>query len=226
VRRSPLAVFGILRSDPLYARYQLHQFLLGTANMMIQAPLVYLVSRELGAGYLASVALVTAIPLACSMLTLPLWAAWLDRVHIGEFRARTGWLWVGAMALTWLGAERGSLGWIGAGAVAFGVAHGGGGLAWNLGHNDFAGPADLARYMALHVTLTGLRGAFAPFLGVWLYVGSAARELPGLPLALPSVPALGADTFLLTAALSALATLGFVRLHRELRAGRGRAPAG
>ena len=44
-------------------------------------------------------------------------------------------------------------------------------MAWQLGHNDFARQDQLAAYMGLHVTLTGLRGSIAPFLGIILYAG-------------------------------------------------------
>ena len=37
--------FEILRRDRSYARYQLYQFTAGSANMIIEAPLVYLVTR-------------------------------------------------------------------------------------------------------------------------------------------------------------------------------------
>ena len=40
-----------------------------------------------------------------------------------------------------------------------------GSLGWNLGHNDFAPRGEETRYMALHVTLTGMRGLVAPPLG-------------------------------------------------------------
>ena len=82
------SAWHVLRHDPLYARYQGCQFLIGVANMMIEAPLIYLVSRELQASYATSIALTLGIPLALSMLTLPLWAIYVDRVHISEFRAR------------------------------------------------------------------------------------------------------------------------------------------
>jgi hypothetical protein len=58
---------------------------------------------------------------------------------------------------------------LGAGQFVVGVSNAAGNLAWNLGHNDFAPADQAARYMGVHVMLTGLRGAFAPFLGAWLY---------------------------------------------------------
>ncbi|MEJ2089260.1 MAG: hypothetical protein P8Y69_12485, partial [Gammaproteobacteria bacterium] len=67
----------ILRRDRNYARYQLYQFTSGAANMMIEAPLVYLITRELNAGYTQSIALTMVIPFAVSVVTLPLWAGYL-----------------------------------------------------------------------------------------------------------------------------------------------------
>ncbi|MDH3518587.1 MAG: hypothetical protein OEM66_06650, partial [Acidimicrobiia bacterium] len=99
-----LGIFGILREDPLFARYLSWQFLLGVANMMIEAPLLYLVSRELQASYAVSIAITVVIPLGLAMLTMPLWAAYLDNTHIARFRSRHSWLWVASLLLTWLGA--------------------------------------------------------------------------------------------------------------------------
>ena len=59
--------FGILRRDPLFARYQTFQFVLGLGNMMVSAPLVYLVSHQLRADDVASIGVVMVIPLILSM---------------------------------------------------------------------------------------------------------------------------------------------------------------
>ncbi|MDJ0868743.1 MAG: MFS transporter [Myxococcota bacterium] len=202
---------ALLRSDPVYARYLGWQFLLGVSNMMIEAPLLVLVSRDLGAGYAVSTALTLVLPLGLSVLTLPLWAIYLDRVHIAEFRARHSWLWVASQALTWWGALEGSLLVIGVGRAVLGLARGGGQLAWVIGHNDFARPERAGLYMGVHVTLTGLRGAFAPFLGMLLYVGWAAHG------ALPASAGIGVHVMGLAALLSTIATLGFTALHHHLR---------
>jgi drug/metabolite transporter (DMT)-like permease len=66
--------------------------------------------------------------------------------------------------------------------------------------------------MGIHVTLTGVRGAFAPFLGMALYLGSDARG------GLPAVPGIGAGLFLVSAVLAVSAWRGFDRLRRELPA--------
>jgi hypothetical protein len=213
------SVFGLLREDPLYARYLLWQSLLGASNMMIEPAVVVLVSRELAADTSTSVALVTAIPVGLGVLLLPLWAAYVDRVHVAEFRARHSWLWATSQAITGVGALLGSLAWVAAGRILLGVARGGGTLAWNIGHNDFARPERAGAYMGLHATLTGVRGAIAPFLGVALYAGVWARELPG-GVQLPALPAIGGWMMILAAALSTVATLGFAALHRRILAER------
>jgi hypothetical protein len=174
------------------------------------------VSHQLDASYTTSIALTLAIPLGFSLLTLPLWAAYLDRVHISEFRAFHSWVWVLAQAVTWYGAIRGSLAWIAAGRVLLGMGRGGGALAWQLGHNDFARPENVGLYMGVHVTLTGVRGAFAPFLGMLLYVGWASAELPGLGLRLPGFEGLGGHLIGLACLVGTIGTLGYWQLHRRI----------
>ena len=61
-----------------------------------------------------------------------------------------------------------------------GIGFGGGMLAWNLGHQHFAPPHRDSQYMSVHVMLTGLRGLFAPFLGVAIFTAFAAKGHPGL----------------------------------------------
>jgi hypothetical protein len=185
--------------------------------MMIEAPLIYLVSHQLQASYTTSIAIILAIPLGFSLLTLPLWAAYLDRVHISEFRGRHSWVWVLAQAVTWYGAFRGSLLWIGLGRVLLGMGRGGGALAWQLGHNDFARPENVGLYMGVHVTLTGVRGAFAPFLGMLLYLGWASFDLLGLGLRLPGFEGLGGHLIGLACLVGAVGALGYWQLARQVR---------
>jgi len=214
------STWRVLREDPLFARYLGWQFVLGVSNMMIEPAVVYAVSREMGAGYGTSIAIVTVVPNVLSMATLPLWARWVDRMHAAEFRAKHSWLWVVSQGVLGLGTLTGSVFWIGFGRVVFGIARGGGNLAWSLGHNDFAHPERAGLYMGVHATLTGLRGVFAPFVGMLLYLGSAPRELP-FGLVLPAVPALGGWMMVLAASLALWATFGFVRLQRDVEQQRG-----
>jgi MFS family permease len=203
---------AILRGDRHYARYQLHQFTSGVAAMMLEPSLVYLVSKEIGASYIASIGITMIIPFLLNLTTLPLWARYLDRVHVAEFRARQNALWVIGILVMFVGAWQLSLAWLAAGRVITGIVNGGGSLAWQLGHNDFAPKDQLSAYMGIHVTLTGVRGAFAPFLGMALYLGWDARGW------LPALPGIGEWLFLLSAVLGVSAWRGFDRLRRELPA--------
>ena len=201
----------ILRSDRKYARYQLHQFTSGVAAMMLEPALVYLVSKQLGGSYIVSIGIIMIIPFAMNLITLPLWGRYLDRVHVAEFRARQNAMWVLGVLIMFWGALTGSLAWIAAGRLVNGIVNGGGSLAWQLGHNDFAPRDQLAAYMGIHVTLTGVRGAFAPFLGMALYVGWSRGVV------LPELPGLGPYLFLVSAVLGVIAWRGFNALRHEVR---------
>jgi len=213
-------LLDILREDPLFLRYLAWQFVLGIANMMIEPALVIAVSHDLQASYATSIALTLVLPTALSFLTIPLFAAWLDRMHVAAFRARHTWLWVLSQALTGYGVLSGSLLWIGVGRSVLGLARGGGQLAWQIGHNDFARPERAGLYMGLHVTLTGLRGTFAPFVGALLYAGFEGATLPFFGIEIPAFSGVGGWTMIAGAVLSAVATLGFTALHRQIAAGR------
>ena len=202
--------FAILRADPQYARYQLHQFIAGAANMMLEPPLVYLVSKQIGASYFASIGIIMLIPFVLNLGTMPFWARYLDRVHVAEFRARQNSLWVIGVLFMFLGAWQLSLLWLAVGRFITGIVNGGGSLAWQLGHNDFAPREQLSAYMGIHVTLTGVRGAFAPFLGMALYLGWDAKGY------VPGSTGLGAWLFMLSAVLGVVAWRGFDKLAKEI----------
>ena len=84
------------------------------------------------------------------------------------------------------------------------IGFGGGVLAWNLGHHDFAPPETSSQYMGVHVTLTGIRGLLAPLLGV------AAYEF-----LMKNGYETGAGVFLLAVALGILGATGFLLLGRR-----------
>ena len=202
--------FAILRDDRRYARYQLYQFISGVAAMMLEPPLVYIVSRQIGASYVASIGIVLLIPFLSMLGTLPWWARYLDRVHVAEFRARQNSVWVIGILIMFIGAWQLSLWWLAVGRIVISIVNGGGTLAWQLGHNDFAPRDRLSAYMGVHVTLTGVRGAFAPFLGMALYLGWDAKGY------VPGTTGLGPWVFLVSAVLGVVAWRGFDVLRREI----------
>ena len=202
--RSSLGGFRILWSDRNYGRYMLHQFVSGIANMGIEAPLVYLVSRELGASFLASISLTLVIPFVTGLIALPFWAKFLDRSHVVRFRYIQSFYVLASTFLLWVGAELSSLFIIGVARVIGGLVRSAGGIAWQIGHNDFAPRAGLASYMSLHVTLTGIRGAVAPFLFMALYVGVGDWD------------GWGAWVFIFATVIACISAYGFWKLKRDL----------
>ena len=204
-RRQSVSFVRILRNDRRFAKYQMSMFAAGFGNMLIEAPLIFLITRELSASYATSIALTMVIPFTISLVSLPLWARYLDRVHVAQFRARQSLLWVVALILTMLGAVLGSILWLAISRVVMGIARGGGSLAWQLGHNDFAKPDQLSAYMGIHVTLTGVRGAIAPLLGMLLYSN------------LGGISGDGAWVFALAAFICGLSGLGFNHLYRQMK---------
>jgi hypothetical protein len=211
------SILSLLRGDPLYAEFLGWQMVAGISNMMVEAPVIYLVSRQMGASYAESIAVTTVTPLVLSVLTTPFWAMYLDRVHVSTFRAAHSWTFSVSQVLLWAGALLQSLGLVLVARIVLGSSRGGGGLAWNVGHNDFAPPDRVGLYMGAHVTLTGLRGAIAPFLGMALYLGWAAHELPG-GFTLPAWGGMGDRLMLLAAAMSGVSALGFRSLQKRISA--------
>jgi len=110
------------------------------------------------------------------------WGRLFDRVGVLRFRVVNVACWAVSLAL---GAVATlaivHLDWIGPGMFPMivllfavrglfnGLGLGGGALAWNIGHLHFARPDEAEVYMGIHVSLTGIRGLFAPLVGIWLW---------------------------------------------------------
>lgn len=210
-------IVALLRADRLYASFLGWQMVSGISNMMVEAPVLYLVSRQMKASYAESIAATTVVPLVLSVLTVPFWALYLDRVHASAFRATHAWTFSLSQMLLWSGAAMQSLPLLFAARMVLGSARGGGGLAWNVAHNDFAPPDRVGLYMGAHVTLTGIRGLLAPFLGMGLYLGWAAHPLP-LGFTLPAWSGIGELLMPMAAALSGVSAIGFRNLQRRIEA--------
>ena len=80
--------------------------------------------------------------------------------------------WAVKFGLLWL---------LAASQVVRGVANGGAMLAWQLGHNDFADRRQVMTYIGVHATLTGVRGATAPFIGMLLFEGWGESSFSWMP---------------------------------------------
>lgn len=184
-RRGTLRTAGaILREDPAYRRYLAWLFVLDTGVQMVPAPLLICLADRFSLAHIEQVLLITAMPMAVVPLAMPYFARRLSRDHVVRFRAFHSWSYAGALAFSVAGLALHAEPCLWLGAALLGVGYAGGSLAWHLGHHDFATPAKAPHYMALNVTLNGLRGFLAPAAGVSLY-RLTEHLLPGQgPLAL------------------------------------------
>jgi len=115
------------------------------------------------------VLITSSLPLLVLYISVPFWARMLDQRHIFHYRAIHSWLYVAASAFFAAAIITSRIDLLWPASILLGGAYAGGHLGWNLGHNDFSTDAKASHYMAVHVTLTGLRGMVAPLVGVGLY---------------------------------------------------------
>jgi Major Facilitator Superfamily len=192
----------ILRADPIFRRYMFWMSLYGSGNLMLNAQLVVLFSDRLHLSSTTQVLLLTAVPLLLMPLFLPAWARLFDRGHVIEYRSRQCWALVAAMLIIGLALLLRIPWLLWPGSVMLGASYAGANLGWNLGHNDFASLGRAQHYMGVNVTLTGVRGLFAPPLGMlcyeWLNTVRAG---------------LGIAALLLPFAMVATGAIGFVRMR-------------
>ncbi|MCC6660004.1 MAG: MFS transporter, partial [Phycisphaerales bacterium] len=202
---NPASMLRLLRADPFYARFQLSMFLLGAGNLMVAAPLAIILKDRLGSGYAGGIGVLSTIPMLVLPFTVPLWAHLLARTHVVRFRALHSWVFVVGQSLVLAGALLNSMALLGVAMAIQGFGYAGGSLAWNIGHLDFAPQNKAAQYMAIHVTLNGVRGILAPLLAVQVYVWLNGWH-----------PGTGAWVFGLSAVVCALGGLGFMSLQRSM----------
>ncbi|MFM9958917.1 MAG: MFS transporter [Phycisphaerales bacterium] len=207
------AMTEVLKNDPMYRRFMAAQFMLGMPQLAAIPVFIIAIKDYFDLAYTGSMLLTQALPVIVPVLVIPLWAPLLDRLHIVKFRAWHSWVFVLANLLMFLAFWLKNEPLLYLSRVMLGIATGGGMLAWELGHHDFARRDQAAIYMGVHVFLTGVRGVFSPFLGTMLYAGGAVV----LGATTLSVPALGAWTFLVLAAMSAMAGLMFISMARAMR---------
>jgi len=210
----------VMKRDYLFRYYMICQMIAGGSNMMSEITVVYLVVT-LTAGrsdaFSISILLTTAIPMAMSILLIPVWGRFFDKTHAAHFRARQNWVWIADQVGNLTAALLGSLWVLAVSRVLQGTARAAGQLAWNLGHNDFADRRLVALYMGIHVTLTGVRGAIVPFAAVLLYNGWGSDALAFTGAELPAFGGVGPWLFAMTGTGMVVSHVGFSWLSRTIR---------
>ncbi len=195
----------ILVKDEKYRNYMGIMFLFGSGNLMFMAPLILILNDRFNTQQWQQILITTSIPLAAMPLTINWWAKLLNRVHIIPYRAIHSWSFVISIGLFALATVTGQSYLLWPASLVFGVALAGAVLGWNLGHHDFTTPERASHYMAVHVTLTGIRGLIMPILGVNLYylLGQVGDNLARYTLLLPFL-------------LSLMGATAFVRFSRRV----------
>jgi hypothetical protein len=199
----PWRTFHLLFEDTSFAKYMTCQFVFGVGNLMLTAPLIIILSDKFDLDYLGQILIVTTIPILMIPISTPLWAKLLNNMHVLSFRSIHSWFFVVSsivIALSILWTSTAGL-WLG--AAIRGIGFGGGVLAWNLGHQDYAPVEKSGRYMGLHVTLTGIRGLIAPAIGIALYSTLKHHGYNAGPI-----------VFFVGAGLSAVGGIGFILLSK------------
>lgn len=177
----------LLVKDAGFRHYMFAMSLFGAGLLSLTPLMVVCLDDVLRVPELTQVAVATAVPILVMPFAIQPWARFLDRHHVIVFRSVHGWIAVAAAVLLAAAvlARAPLLLW--PGAALLGVSYAAGSLGWSLGHNDFAPRGEETRYMALHVTLTGLRGLLAPPVAIVAYhlierlrpgAGSWALALP------------------------------------------------
>ena len=167
---------GILRTDRLFARYMLAQFLLGAANFYTDPILVNALTKDLKFNYFSAQSILYLIPMTMLLISIRFWATYFDRIGVLRFRIYNSACWVLSYATIASGMLILQIGGhdllvvtvpiIIIGRVFNGLGRGGGAIAWNLGHLHFAREHQTELYMGIHVGLTGVRALLMPLLGL------------------------------------------------------------
>jgi len=215
----PNTFWSVLKHDRYYRSYMTWQFVAGAGNMTAEVVLIYYIAertRGMSHEFLISICLTSFIPLIVMVCTLPTWAKYFDKTHIADFRVRQGKFWIADQGLNFVSLATGLLPLLAVGRVIQGIARGAGALAWQLGHNDFADRKLVAIYMGIHMTLTGVRGAICPIIGMVLFAGWSGDSTPDWLAGLPKFEGIGHYLFLLTFASVIIAEFGFRRLARSI----------
>ncbi|WP_444994445.1 MFS transporter [Aliikangiella sp. IMCC44359] len=206
-------MFRLLTENKSFGKYMLAMFTLGSGNLMFMAPLIVYLNEYTDLTKSSQILITTAIPLALIPLAVGGWARLLDNNHIFHFRAIHSWGFVIAISI-FLTAQITSWDFLYfVGACCYGVAISGGVIGWNLGHNDFVSQSEKShnpmQYMAVHVSLTGLRGLIMPLLGIGFYQWLEFIE-----------PQLGKFALLLPLTITSTGGILFVKFNRQRISGR------
>ncbi len=162
-RGRPFGFLTLLWQDRFFGYLCIAQMLIGLGNLAtIPLRTEFLGSTERGMGYTAGVVylITVVVPEVARLGSIPMWGRMFDRLNFAVMRMCVSSCFVVSIPCTfspWLPLQL-------VGAAMFGVAMGGGAIAWSLWVTKLAPAERTADYMAVHTFLTGARGLVGPQL--------------------------------------------------------------
>jgi len=165
---SPWKGLQILRDDPAFRNLLIAWFVMGFGNLMMFAIRVEYVGNP-AHGIVMSAVMVafvtTVIPSLARLVSSTFWGKLFDRMNFFVLRIILNVVFAAAILVYFLTQNFIMLM---LGSALFGIARGGGEIAWSLWVTKFAQPENVADYMAVHTFLTGVRAFIAPFAAFYL----------------------------------------------------------
>ena len=161
---STVASFRILLDNRPFGLYMMFQMITGMA-FLISSPALISYLYQLHVPYDQAAIVLSVIPSALLIVTLPVWSRILQHMEPMQSRNVLCLFWGAGFLI--LGLSR-NITMIYVGQVVLGLASGGGALLWTLAQMHYASKKEMPLYSGVHATLTGIRGIVAPLLGAWL----------------------------------------------------------
>ena len=179
--------YGLIAEDPLFAKMLTAWMFLGLANLgLLPLRIEILANPAYGFNLPNSqVILIAVVVFALARIVgLKFFGFVFERMNFLAFRIILNGLLAMAILCYF---NSGSLWIIGLGSFFFGLALGGGNIAWNLWVTRIAPDERVSEYMSIHMSLTGLRGIFAPLITYALLPLLSPQSLSWISLGLLAV---------------------------------------
>jgi len=193
-------LFGVFKKDPEFARFEAYFMLYGIGFMTILPSIPFFASDVLHLSY-EQYAMARGVIGQLGILFLgPFMGARVDRIHPFRFTGTVciilGFYPLAMMVGGFLPEFGKAFFYLSYAIFAVGMA--GIMISWNMSSLHFAPEGQAATYQGLHITMTALRGLFAPILGNLLFTFSGYT-----------------DTFLVSAGCFITAGLLHLRRHQQ-----------
>ena len=176
----------LIQENGDFRLFQIGFFLGGAGVMIMQPALPEYFMEHLHLSYTELLVALTLCKGIGFALTSPSWARWMNRVNIFSLGSLVPFVMI-IVALLMIGAKF----WTPMFYLAYlfyGIMQAGSELTWHLSGLNFAKEKDSSLYTGVSVVLVGVRGLFAPALGLWAMssFGTMSPMIAGALLCLAS----------------------------------------